>query len=65
MRILVTGVTGQVGAALRTALETVDSVIAAELDLTGPVETQEDRLPTHASASRLQPGLLRDIIRPA
>jgi dTDP-4-dehydrorhamnose reductase len=39
MRILVTGVTGQVGAALRTPLETVGSVIAADrnlLDLSRP-----------------------------
>jgi len=39
MRILVTGVTGQVGAALRTTLETVGSVVAADrnlLDLSRP-----------------------------
>jgi hypothetical protein len=33
MRILVTGVTGQVGGALRTPLEALGSVIAPGLDL--------------------------------
>jgi dTDP-4-dehydrorhamnose reductase len=58
MRILVTGVTGQVGSALMETLQSAGSIVAADrgaLDLSRP-----DRIP--AALERLAPGL---IVNPA